>query len=183
MELISVSCNHCGAPIRVPPSARFVTCAHCNSQLEVKSTGSATYTEVLEALDGRTQRMTEQLEEIALQNELERLDREWDRAREGFQSVDQNGRRHDPSVIGSWVAAVVFGTVGCAAMVFGAIGHGAGFLVFIGILVAIVGVVVGVTGADKARRFERAKASHHRKRRDVAVRLGQVRAARAEDAG
>ena len=48
MELISVSCNHCGAPLEVPPGANYVTCAHCGSRLAVKRTGSAVYTELLE---------------------------------------------------------------------------------------------------------------------------------------
>jgi len=183
MELIPVSCNHCGAPIQVPPSARFVTCAHCNSQLAVRSTGSATYTEVLEHLDGRTQRMTEQLEEIALQNELERLDREWDRSREGFQSVDQHGRRRDPSVAGSWIAGMFLAAAGCVAIVAGASARHSNPFVFIGIAGAVIGALIGTMGVDKARRFERAKARYHRARRELIARLEQARATRSQHTG
>lgn len=31
MRLISVNCNHCGAPLEVAEEVRFVTCAYCKT--------------------------------------------------------------------------------------------------------------------------------------------------------
>ena len=78
MELESLSCNKCGASLEVPPTAKYATCRHCRSQLVVKRTGSAVYTEVLNRIDTRTERMAEDLEALRLQSELDRLDREWE---------------------------------------------------------------------------------------------------------
>ncbi len=50
MELLSLTCGHCGAPLEVPEETRYVTCGYCSSKLEVHRSGGAIYTEVLEAL-------------------------------------------------------------------------------------------------------------------------------------
>src|SRR5438034_11615303 len=76
-QVTSVACNHCGASLEVGLTTRFVTCAYCGSRLEVHRSGSSLYTEVLEAIDQRTQRMEQDLGLIKRQNEVGRLDREW----------------------------------------------------------------------------------------------------------
>ena len=91
MKVISVSCNHCGAPLEVPKKARFVTCKYCSSRLAIKATESATYTEVLEAIGERTEKIAQDVETIKLQNRLERLDREWQTDRRRFMTRDKHG--------------------------------------------------------------------------------------------
>lgn len=61
MELETLSCNNCGAPLQVPENANFVSCAQCGSQLAVKRNESARYTEVLQRLDTRTTEMAREL--------------------------------------------------------------------------------------------------------------------------
>ena len=77
MLLESLSCGNCGAPLQVPNNASYVTCLYCRSSLAVKRAGGAAYTEVLDRIDERTERMSEDLTAILLHNELERMDREW----------------------------------------------------------------------------------------------------------
>ena len=77
METLSVRCNHCGAPLEVGRETRFVTCQFCNSQLEVKRTESTVFTEEIAKISQNTERMAGSLEVLELQNDLERLDREW----------------------------------------------------------------------------------------------------------
>ena len=67
MEMISVSCNHCGAPLKVGPNSRFVTCTFCNSRLEVKRSDSAIFTEEISRIANTTQQMAGSLEVIELQ--------------------------------------------------------------------------------------------------------------------
>jgi len=76
MEMISVRCNHCGAPLQISEGTRFVTCQFCHSSLEVKRTESSVFTEEVAKIAENTGRMAESLEVIELQNEIERLDRE-----------------------------------------------------------------------------------------------------------
>ena len=64
MELITLSCNQCGAPLEAPPSARFLTCAHCGSRLSVQRTGSAYYTEVMEQVATNTAQIATRVEAL-----------------------------------------------------------------------------------------------------------------------
>lgn len=114
MDVISVTCNHCGAPLEVAESVRFVTCRYCKSSLEIKRTASAVYTEVLERIDERTEKMAEDLAAIRRQNELEALDREWAMRRETLLVRSKNGSISEPSagvgVVAS-IGAAIFGVI------------------------------------------------------------------------
>lgn len=77
-DLIQLSCNACGAPLEVGPNAKFVTCNHCSTRLAVRRTESASFTEALENLAESTGRLTTQMDRIAVQNDIERLDREFE---------------------------------------------------------------------------------------------------------
>jgi hypothetical protein len=57
---------------------------YCRSSLAVRRNESTAYTEVLDRLDVRTERMSEDLVAIRLHNELERMDREWEQTEERF---------------------------------------------------------------------------------------------------
>src|SRR5437868_6104613 len=75
-QLVSVRCNHCGAPLQIDSAARFLTCSYCGAQLEVHRSGGAVYTEVLQEIDQRTERIERDVQEIKRQNAIEALDRE-----------------------------------------------------------------------------------------------------------
>ncbi len=74
--MVSVSCNSCGAPLKVDAQVRFVTCQFCNTQLEIKRSDSAIFTEQIDRIADSTAHMAQDLEAIKLQNEIEMLDRE-----------------------------------------------------------------------------------------------------------
>jgi DNA-directed RNA polymerase subunit RPC12/RpoP len=75
--LESIACGNCGAPVRVPSGATYLTCRYCGSSLAVRHSESAAYTEVLERIDIRTDRMSADLAALRVQGEIERIDREW----------------------------------------------------------------------------------------------------------
>jgi DNA-directed RNA polymerase subunit RPC12/RpoP len=84
MQVQALSCNNCGAPLEVPPTTAFATCGHCGSRLAIKRTENAAYTEVLgnisqntETISRHTGQMSNDLAAIRLQNELDRLERDW----------------------------------------------------------------------------------------------------------
>lgn len=97
MTLLSVSCNHCGAPLEISEETKFVTCRHCNRQLAVKHSDSAIFTEVLTQLAERTADMADDLKIIQLQNDLERLDREWEVESSEYMIRGKNGHISRPS--------------------------------------------------------------------------------------
>ncbi len=115
METIPVTCNHCGAALQVPDSARFVTCRYCNSQLEIKRTESSITTEVLAHLDQRTAAMADDLSVIRRDSEVERLDREWDLRRQNLLTKRRDGSSSAPAAAVGWIMLIsggVFGFIG-----------------------------------------------------------------------
>jgi hypothetical protein len=76
MEMVSVSCNSCGAPLKVGAQVRYVTCQFCNTQLEIKRSDSSIFTEQINRVADNTAQMAQDLEAIKLKNEIQMLDRE-----------------------------------------------------------------------------------------------------------
>jgi DNA-directed RNA polymerase subunit RPC12/RpoP len=168
MQVESVSCNNCGAPLEVGPGTNYVTCGHCGSRLAVKRTGSSLYTELLEKIDQKTDAMARQVAELRHHAELERIDREWEQERQGFLTSDKHGNKHEPAtpefaVLGG-VVVIGFGLF--FAVLTASIVQGGLFPLF-GLLVIGYGVYLLVTGPARAREFQRAREAYHRRRAAV----------------
>lgn len=72
MQLLTVACNQCGAPLDVPPETSFVTCRHCGAALAVHRNESVAYTRRLDRLDRRTDQLTEWIAEREHQEALDK---------------------------------------------------------------------------------------------------------------
>jgi LSD1 subclass zinc finger protein len=154
----SLLCNGCGAPLSVPASANFVTCNHCQTQLAVRRTSSASYTETLQQVARQTEALTEQVKYLAYQNELAALDQAWERERESHLITDNNGRRHEPTEFGAILAFVICGVFGLFAMTIG-ISAAGGMAALFGVAFIGIGVVVGLYQMSRARSY---RAAHER---------------------
>lgn len=64
MELLSLSCNKCGAPLSVPSRTNFITCSYCKSQLAIHQEGGAIYTELLGQIDQKTTQILDQVNNL-----------------------------------------------------------------------------------------------------------------------
>ena len=158
MRFVDSRCIHCGAALRVAGDATHICCQYCNSELRIVHEGDQVATELVRAMQ---EDLGQRLEVIRLQNEIERMDREWNMEREGYMVTEKGGGRSVPSVIGSIFAII-------AALVFGGIwlegtSHvGApplftlfGFLVVGGIVVsAIFGIVKAGSHDTAADRYQ-----------------------------
>ena len=119
MQLESLSCNNCGAPVDVPQSANFITCAHCGSRLAVKRTETAHYTEVLDRLQAHAYKVDRDLQYLRTQNELLLLDQAWEEERKQYMVSTTGGAPVEPSlevvILGVIVALIVTGVGGAMA--------------------------------------------------------------------
>jgi hypothetical protein len=177
MELLALNCQHCSAPLKVPADAKFVTCTHCGSQLAVRRGGSVAWTETLDAIDDRTERMAEQLDDLHRRSAVADLDRRWEAERERFYVSGKHGERHLPMPGASIICGVmitVFGTIwtaiACAMGGFMA-GNAPGPFDVIGMLFPLFGVAFGAFGIAisvwsyrKAGEYEQAEAAYRRER-------------------
>lgn len=84
MKIHPVLCQRCGAPLEVTDqTVRFVTCVYCSTPLEIMREATQSRSRILEPGDAATEDNSRKLNVIELQNELQRLDREW-QDREGM---------------------------------------------------------------------------------------------------
>lgn len=175
MNLLSVRCNHCGAPLQVGEAARFVTCQFCRTELTVERTDSAVFTQKLSEIHEHTAQMAEDLEVIRLQNDLEKLDREWQMERERYMVTGQHGHKHEPGTFGSLVGgavAVIAGIVWIAITS----GHGApSFFPLMGVVIIGIGVVGALVGMSKASALEEGRTRYELRRGPLARRLAAIR--------
>lgn len=164
MRTESLACDNCGAPLEVPEQANYVRCNHCDSQLAVHRSQSVSYTELVDKIVQRADRLTDEVARLGYENELARIDRDWDRERERLMITDKHGRRYEPSMAGAMIGAVIAGIIGIfATALAGPFG-----LVFLGIA-----VIAGVIGWVKASEFEAAKRRYRRRR--AAVSMDSIR--------
>ena len=158
--------------MQVPAGARFVTCNHCSCQLAVKHTNSVTFTEQLGEIGKRTEQIAEDVAELKYRQELEDLDRQWERERESFMVSDKHGRRQVPSKGGGLVGAIV-------AVIFGIFwiktaseaGAPAIFPLF-GVLFIVAGIFVGIASCSDADDYRKAEQRYRRRRAAVKRRRG-----------
>jgi uncharacterized Zn finger protein (UPF0148 family) len=169
-ELISVSCNHCGAPLPVAESTRFITCTFCGSNLEVHRAEGSAYTEVLHNIDQRTKKIEQDLHDLKRQSDLEQLDRTWMMRRDQLLVSGRRGSRTVPSMATGFIG-MIFAVVFMLFWTAMAISHNAPFVFplfgLIGIGVAIYG---GVTQIAKAEQYAREEQSYLQQRRVIASR-------------
>lgn len=176
METISVRCNHCGAPLKVGGKARFVTCQFCNCELEVKRTDSAVFTEEIVRIAEKTERMAESLEVIKLQNEIERMDREWEASR----GVVARGRGSGGPKSAAGAAfgvlfAIVFAVI-CFSMAGLAKSNGApGVFALVPVAMGLMAVGSSLVGLGKAGRERARLDSYQRRRGELLSRLEAMR--------
>lgn len=116
--------------------------------------------------------LQEHLEEIKLQNELARLDREWEIERERHMIVGRHGHRMVPrrgaSVMGGIVITFfgLFWTFVAASFV-GGFDGGFGCFPLFGILFVIFGIAMSIHSFAKANQYEEAFQAYQRRRQDL----------------
>jgi DNA-directed RNA polymerase subunit RPC12/RpoP len=167
LQLESIRCNNCGAPLAVPPAANYVTCQHCQAQLAIKRTPTASYTEVLEEVTRQTAALRSQVQQLTLQNELAALDRAWDREREGLLIYPKSGAPQEPTVLHAIVPGFAFGALGLFLL-----SNTAGNTQPLGVF-ALLGAVLGIGyGLFKSSSYQAAY-NRYRQRRDALLDGGR----------
>lgn len=175
METLSVRCNHCGAPLEVAEKTRFVTCQFCLSNLEVKRTDNSIFTEEVAKIAENTGKMAESLEVITIQNEFERLDREW-----GIEHTnDMVSGRTGPRTPGNPFFGLAF-TIFFAAVCFGmasfAGSWGApGFFQLVPIGMGVFALFGGVMGVIKGQPHNVAQSQFQQRRAELERKLAALK--------
>jgi LSD1 subclass zinc finger protein len=163
-NVVSVRCNHCGAPLEVSSGARFLTCSYCNAQLEVHRSGGAVFTEEIAQISQRTERIEQAVQQIKRQNAIEQLDREWQIRRQELMVLNKDGSRDVPTAVGGAIGGVIAVVVGIVVIVGTTRGSAPPFFPLIGLLFIGVGVVTVITQLVKAEAYSREEAAYRARR-------------------
>jgi hypothetical protein len=174
MEMVTVSCNSCGAPLKVGAQVRFVTCQFCNSQLEIKRNDSTIFTDQIDRIADHTAQMAQNLEAIKLQNEIEMLDRQ------AAVGSAQSGRADASNARGGGVlgmAFAVFFAFVCFAMAATAGKSGApGLFALVPVGMGIFALVAAGMGLAKSSEQANRQDEIRQRRDDLARRLNDLNA-------
>ncbi|MFZ4593239.1 MAG: hypothetical protein ACOYOF_03210, partial [Verrucomicrobiaceae bacterium] len=108
-----VRCQHCGAPLSLSEGIPFVTCNFCKTELEVVRDADVTHTRVLQQLIEKTEAISDRLAVIEVQQEIDRLDREWDK----WQECHLKRRKDGSLAIPSQFNAVTIGLAGLGGLI------------------------------------------------------------------
>jgi hypothetical protein len=166
MNVLSILCQRCGAPLQIADEGvRFVTCAHCSTPLEIVREQTQAHSRILEQIQAATTDNSKTLRLIALQNELERMDREWEENEDLFRGSRLSLHEKSNNVLMTLVigAGSIFSV--CFAM---AGGNSSWFFI------ALAGAGVcyfSVRGYRQAtreiREIERLETAHHQRRQEL----------------
>lgn len=177
MKLVSVDCNHCGAPLEVGETTRFVTCGYCSKRLAVQRTDSAIYTEVLDEIRQTTNQLADDMEVIKMQNQIEQLDREWAMEREGYMVRNKHGVKEPPVTGIGAVIAVLITLVAIVFMgqLFMEVAGGSSMEALVILGMAGFGILTVATAVRKGQRFQQGKQRYQTHRQRMLRDLEQLR--------
>jgi len=197
MKLLSLTCQHCGAPLEVPAKITQLTCQFCGTRLQVQRTGAVAYTESLGDAAQQLARISDNTEQLKVEQEIARLDRDWMMSREQFMVRGKDGQLDVPgktsALIGGAIV-IVFGLIwtAMAASIAGAVGVGIhqvgggplsalpGFLPCFGVLFIVGGIFTSLIAYGKARAFQEHQRAYHAERNRLLAELAQSAPARSE---
>jgi DNA-directed RNA polymerase subunit RPC12/RpoP len=171
MQLESLSCNNCGAPVEVTPTTNYLTCAHCGSRLAVKRTETAHYTEVLDRLQARVDQVDDELEDLRAENELLRLDQDWEEERKQYMVRTKDGSLVEPSMSGVTGSLIGLGAIVAAFIWFSTGSFSSSFSgLFFLLIVAAIGFSIYsiISEWTKYQEYKAAEAAYYA-RRDAAL--------------
>jgi len=193
MKLLALNCNHCGAPLEAPARAQYLTCEYCNVRLAIKRAGKAVYTDVLDQIDSRTERIEQKVDRLTTLKEVELLDREWATHREQYLVKDKDGEASVPTVAGGILTSILSVVVGGGFITLLCVGiwrsgstsilqrasNDIGPTIFMVIIASVVllftigGILVGVGTVARAREYEATHNEYQQRRHGLLSRPGK----------
>jgi hypothetical protein len=171
MEIESLSCNNCGAPLDVPLPASFITCGYCGSPLSIRRTEGIHYTLMLEQLEEHTADLTRRAEYLRLRDELETVDTEWVRERKQYLTRRLSGTLQAPTrsylvrSIGMAVVACVLTTWWFFATANA--GSGASFFGWIGAVFSVIAIANATRITTNANNYNIARQEYQQQRKEL----------------
>lgn len=175
MKITKVCCQGCGADLEIDESVRFVTCNYCHTRLEVVHDTTVTHTRLLDKIERTTDRMAANMKVLELQNDLERIDREWDMQRETLLVRNQQGHTSKPSAAASMIGGVIAIVFGIFWMSMASRMPAGGIFPLFGLIFIGVAVFSMIRGVSKAAAYRNQQDAYHHRRRQLITLIDRER--------
>lgn len=178
MNVMSILCQRCGAPLQIADeSVRFVTCAHCGTPLEIVREATQAHSRILEEIQKTAEEHGKRLEVIELQNDIERLDRDWEARQRDEGNVNaKTGAVEDHGSAGCLMLGLLVTGAGVLGVFAAFGGNSFSFGTFLACLAVIaVGVFIIREGIAELRRFAKAEDRYREIRASLVNRLNLLR--------
>ena len=107
-----------------------------------------------------------------MQNELERIDREWEMERRNYTSIDKNGRETAPGEA-DMVRALIVIVFGLIGIVGAASGQANGIAILIGILIVAFGIFMTIAAYNEVKVYTQRKNYYQQSRANLVSRIKQ----------
>jgi hypothetical protein len=165
MRIISLKCDHCGAPLDIPAEREQFNCDYCGSGLHIAQAGRTPQ----EAKgDGTAKPVSER--EQKLESELRQLDAEWEDYRTKYLPRSDSGEYFVPEPeacrMGAWLTGFLSGGAAIMGAVAGAIS--------IMVIAAIAGIIVVTILLRQAKLgvvYQRSVENYRRSRQAIVDQL------------
>jgi hypothetical protein len=165
-----LNCVNCGAALDVPPAAHFVTCNPCGTQFTVHRSSCGSFTE---ASTGTTLHdLADRIAELTRENELLRLDYDWNLEKEKYIFKGGFGQRMQPTVAWS-VVNCIFAVAFTIMMAFFAptvvalLGGAVTFWQLAGALSGCIGIGGSIYCYIVAKRYDKAHEAYLQRRDEL----------------
>lgn len=175
MKITKVCCQGCGADLEVDESVRYVTCNYCDARLEIVHDKTVTHSRLLEKIERQTEVMADDLKVIRLQNDLDKLDREWSMKSQSLMVTDKNGSKSVPSSVGSIAGGIIAIVGGVIWMGFASSMGSPGIFPLFGLVIIGFGLVGMFHGAGKAQTYQKSKATMEREREKLLRQINEAK--------
>jgi len=176
MKTVNVPCNNCGASLKLAANTKFLSCNYCGSSLKVIRSSGSTFTEVLEGIDEKTTQIAQDTRIIRIQNDLELLDREWEKKRKSLMVLNSNDKRIVPNELDVQMGAF-FSFF--SLLVSGILAYNLEFppIFGIGFLLAIILLAYSVNHNSKLAKYRHAAEEYQQARNALIKSLNEARKA------
>jgi len=112
-----------------------------------------------------------EVEQLKIQNEMIRLDQDWEKQRDNLMLVGKGGGRTIPSRERSGMATIIISIMGLLTLGLSAAVPHAGLLSFCGIGLIIMGIMAGISGASRADKYQKASDQYEQCRSELQAQL------------
>ncbi|MEO5715749.1 MAG: hypothetical protein ABIT37_19880 [Luteolibacter sp.] len=174
MKVTKVCCQGCGADLQIDESIRYVTCNYCNARLEIVHDTTVTHSRQLDKIERTTDHLAQKLKVLELQNDLENLDREWEKFRNAALDRDEKGQLCEPSAAASILAGIV-GIGAGIAWILGCITNGVWGMALLSFPIFGISIWIMKNGGEKAEIYRVQRFRYSTARKTLVHRLERAR--------